>query len=924
MNDSDEEGLIETAKANSASVSDAFARASTLKDFLMDEDARVSIHCINATKMEQELFIDKAYDIDGVVVELRSVAGIASPIFYLLLPQSSVNAVYHVLKKHECLNSYSVRGLKCLLNAVGTHVAYSIGYRITVCILPKPEGCTALESAANARHSFSTFFQNVRRSFVQKLRGLPPRDMARPSIQKNPLFNPSNLNVLPDDQTFILSLLDDALKTTELPEGTRLVIFASRFGQKQMDPLYLANYFQMDAVESLSVHAACNLSCERFRTHLFWSRDGVQEVIGTRGRVFSSLSLIETANFQTNLDGRLLDISGDLRRVSRFPEKLTFLQLYADTPHRREEDAYAHPVSGVITTCGLLHPQTNTAMKKRANNYLQNMVDNGLKLGCITHCRMELVTRFESGSELHSAGMINAAEFFNATGVDGLLTNHPMLIPFYEDWKFETKFTNIVQGIAWCLIEELRGLLEACGSTGGFLASWRSYQLELALEIFFWGQSRVRTDELYCTNLGVSVANERSSTYQRGLLCLDPCNSAVVSETPPPLHHWLKSEEQQRRVNRIFRFSDCLEASDSVVGRNVLLVLLGDLYDGHELFLHSLQGDDPPVGGRCVGTVTADQLAVELSKTSRFKYPFTYYRASEMLASSEKSLIVVVKCGLLELKLSYFPALKFVDQSRNEKASWNGKDFWNLILPDKPASFCARVATLTGDVIVSLISRKLTFSRNLDSYREEGMPWMEPVFRRLEELQLQRESLVHVCTFVTSVALLQNGVFIDYNALNNLELDLPVSQQRLQRMEVLSRFLYPGLNHPKVWRLHEKIPLKRSPTKVAADTSVERRKKWVDLHVREQVVEEQHPVELEDTQEVPPVPQRRHLPARWKRPWSSQELGLLNEALKDSSKSYKEKYRVYERLCFEGGVPARTSVAFKLKAIQLAGTRHMR
>ena len=43
MNDSDEEGLIETAKANSASVSDAFARASTLKDFLRDEDARVSI-----------------------------------------------------------------------------------------------------------------------------------------------------------------------------------------------------------------------------------------------------------------------------------------------------------------------------------------------------------------------------------------------------------------------------------------------------------------------------------------------------------------------------------------------------------------------------------------------------------------------------------------------------------------------------------------------------------------------------------------------------------------------------------------------------------------------------------------------------------------------------------------------------------------
>ena len=81
MNDSDEEGLIETAKANSASVSDAFARASTLKDFLRDEDARVSIHCINATKMEQELFIDKAYDIDGVVVELRSVAGIASTYF---------------------------------------------------------------------------------------------------------------------------------------------------------------------------------------------------------------------------------------------------------------------------------------------------------------------------------------------------------------------------------------------------------------------------------------------------------------------------------------------------------------------------------------------------------------------------------------------------------------------------------------------------------------------------------------------------------------------------------------------------------------------------------------------------------------------------------------------------------------------------
>lgn len=920
MEDVDEEGLIEVAKSNSKALNDVFARAPTLKEFVTDEDGRVIVHCINATPSEQELYLEKSYDIDGVVVEMRTIAAIKSPIFYLLLPaEGSTIPMYHVLKKHIDMKAYSASGLKCLTNALGTNVAYTLGYRISVCIVPTTaNGCAALESRENARHSFVNFFKSARLTFVRKLRGLSPSDMARPSVQKNALYDPSHLNVLPQDQTLILSVLADALQEAALPEGTELLIVASRFGQKQVEPLALANFFRMDAVRSVSIHTACTFSGASFRTNLFWAREGVQEVIGRRGSLYSALSLTETANFQTNLDSRALDISGDLRRVSALPGKLTFLQLYATTPHRRDETAYAHPVSGVITTCGLLHPQSNRAMRRRAYDYEQNMVDNILKLSGIIRCRLELVTRLEAETSITDSDIICAADFFSDTGIGELLSRHPMFVPFYEDWKMEEKFTNIMQSIACYLVENLQRLHEQNESKGGFLESWRAYQLELALEVFFWGQPLVKRDEIYCTNLGPGVSNERSLTFRRGLLCLDQCNSAVSSPCPPPLYHWVKSEEQRRRVERLFGFSDCFEAGDMVVGRNLLLIVLRDLYDGHELYLHALTGDEPPAGGRCIGAVTADQLATELSKASRFKYPFTYHRAAEMLESEGRSLLAVVLQGVLELKLTYFPALKFVDQTRNEKASWTGRDFWNVVLPGRAASFSARVAALTGDVIVNLESRRLTFSKNLETYRDSGMPWMDIVFRRLEALELRQDALVHVCTFVSSVALLQGGVYVDYNALSNLELDLPISQRRLQRMEILSRFLYPGLNRPKVWKIHEDIPVKRAPTKPAATDSTEHKRKWVDPCVREERLEEQDPVGLTGSQDVVcPSGGRRYLPARWNRHWSSQELALLSDAIRDTSKSYREMYRVYEAQCFAGGVPARTMTAFKLKAIQM-------
>lgn len=83
-------------------------------------------------------------------------------------------------------------------------------------------------------------------------------------------------------------------------------------------------------------------------------------------------SFSDCANYQSNLDERAIDISMDLRKVRYQPEKLLFVQLYADIAHRRLKTRF-HPVSGIIGGGMVFHQLTSAGFKKDAAHYISCM-----------------------------------------------------------------------------------------------------------------------------------------------------------------------------------------------------------------------------------------------------------------------------------------------------------------------------------------------------------------------------------------------------------------------------------------------------------------------------------------------------------------------------------------------------------------------
>ena len=132
------------------------------------------------------------------------------------------------------------------------------------------------------------------------------------------MTNTLTMNILPEDQQFIFSLLDRALQAETHPD-IEVMIIVTQFGQKDKSPLDLSQCFELPKIKTISIHSACNLNAEEYNTHLLWAREGLREVIGNRGKLFTCLSISEAANFQTNLDIRAIDITADLRRVAKYP-----------------------------------------------------------------------------------------------------------------------------------------------------------------------------------------------------------------------------------------------------------------------------------------------------------------------------------------------------------------------------------------------------------------------------------------------------------------------------------------------------------------------------------------------------------------------------------------------------------------------------
>ncbi len=101
--------------------------------------------------------------------------------------------------------------------------------------------------------------------------------------------------------------------------------------------------------------------------------------------------LTETANFQSNLDHYPMTVDREILDIfhrTQSYSKITFLQLYANTPHVHMA-INKYPVSRVIAICGV-HIKTHSRMiLQKTKSHMQHMDDLAKKI-CLLHKYQDL------------------------------------------------------------------------------------------------------------------------------------------------------------------------------------------------------------------------------------------------------------------------------------------------------------------------------------------------------------------------------------------------------------------------------------------------------------------------------------------------------------------------------------------------------
>ena len=408
------------------------------------------------------------------------------------------------------------------------------------------------------------------------------------------------------------------------------------------------NFLDHTKVSGMSVHFGCTLRAKDRECSLFWSRFGMQDLIGPQCQLFSVLGMNAAVNIQTPLDGRKAELKPDIYKICR--EKATFVQLYTPSPHVQYWPRYFHPISGLITLCNLQHPQTIGAMQREAQRYLDMVKDMEVKLVGAQDARFEYVAYFPSIATIHS---FEASAFIDEGRLVDLLESRPALLPFSR-----RTVIWMVRHTLEMIHEQLTSLTLTNAGKGGFEPAWRAYQLELAFEELSHGHPFLRSDRFYSASLGTCTNSTRSISHARGFLGLAPFNSAAAGDDPPPLNVWTTSHQLKSRVERLFNLSD--------LGAQMLMLILGDLYKASSFVpLSTLQDENPPEGYRLFGGCTNDELCHKLATVYVFSFPHVFARAKHIVSQAGKDVKACLLLGLKELNIKLFPLMRQTNKARN-------------------------------------------------------------------------------------------------------------------------------------------------------------------------------------------------------------------------------------------------------------------
>ena len=195
---------------------------------------------------------------------------------------------------------------------------------------------------------------------------------------------------------------------------------------------------------------------------------------------------------------------------------------------------------------------------------------------------------------------------------------------------------------------------------------------------------------MYTQALGCSSVRLNSSSRARGFLALSPWNSCLSEQdlVPPPLHQWLgENTYLMVMVRRIWRLVDSAGAVDHVFGRELLDILLKDIFftndpeqDIREMFRATATVPKNPDHDFKMEQTYEALVDDILLHGKHFHRTGVFTRALEVVRVFKKDPRTLLIAGLAELRPEFFPHLTYYSSRRSKVVSWN-KPTWRVVFP---------------------------------------------------------------------------------------------------------------------------------------------------------------------------------------------------------------------------------------------------
>jgi hypothetical protein len=487
-----------------------------------------------------------------------------------------------------------------------------------------------------------------------------------------------------------------------------------------------------------------------------------------------------------------------------------------------------------------------------------------------------------------------------------------------------------VKGVGLALVSEMSGLLDKFSCTGNIEATWQAFQLELAVERMLWGKPLCFRSQALSVNLGPGqLSPGRSRTDYLGFLALDRWTACMANEDSlPPCSIWTASDAMAGKIRRSAGIHDIMQSSSFVLGRRLLDTLIRDLFEVGKLgvlirfeeFKEELFSEKA-TKLRVTGAVTVNQLALILSGKRRLPVAMAYGNIYDLLEKSNVNIQSVLKDGLVELGLYYFPAVQTSDSHRHAVLNWFSRcGLWKIIGREENDSESSSSAEVLSMLVVAELERRRIVYASKFKKVPNKLPWIEVCCRKLSREKLSDEDLVRELSFISCVALLMNHWYVDYGCMEELMRQMPLHQYRLRDLEILSPFLLSHMNKYKVFRLHHSIPFKfiekemQSSCKESEEPEESDENAKVEIEASSnQIPDDEVIVENEDICLLAP----RCLPVgvNCYTRWTSKEIEILHDVLSEKNENVQltSLYESFKQKCIGNGVSFRTFKAFKHK-----------